>query len=356
MKTSFEKIYDWVLPLILKFNTRGKGKVNGGIIIIALHKLGDAVFTIPAIRSIIKHHSGKRIFIVCFRETLPIFNLALNNIEYLILDKNNFYFGNRLSGFKARNIINNVNAERIYDITGCITSASLLYNCTAKEIFGMNELRYKPLYDVYSKISNGPHMSDIYLNALKPVMNILRDDKHANTIKHPDSGFILIHPFAGWKAKEWGLEKFMDLARKLSSDSEVRFNILRGYLPEHDFEVLNKEFKVEVTESIPDLIECIKKCSLFIGNDSGPVHIANLMKKPVFTIYGPTNPSYHQPKSGQTAFIQKEIICLPKVNEKLCFTDGGRNGCPSFECMIQLSVNEVYLSVTNFINKTNDVK
>ena len=74
------------------------------------------------------------------------------------------------------------------------------------------------------------------------------------------------------------------------------------------------------------------------------------MGKPVFTIYGPTNPSYHQPKSGLSGYIKKEIVCSPKVNEKLCFTDGGRKGCPSFECMKQLSIEEVFFALTDFMN------
>ena len=176
MKEFLIKIYDLILPLILKFNRRVKSnKSDGNIGIISLHKLGDSVFTIPAIKNIIKHHKNKNVLLICFRENLDIYKLALTNIQYQLLDRSNFYFGGRIGGLHARRIIKMANAERIYDITGCITSASLLFNCRANEVVGINEFRYKPLYDVYSGISNGPHMTDIYLNAIKPVIKILPD-------------------------------------------------------------------------------------------------------------------------------------------------------------------------------------
>jgi ADP-heptose:LPS heptosyltransferase len=355
MNKALEKIYDWILPLILKLNRRETiNKEVGKVVVISLHKLGDAVFTISALNNILKYHNNKKIILVCFRETLEVFKLALNNIEYIILDRDDFYCGERIGGFHARKLIKDMNAERIYDITGCIQSASLLYNCHANEIIGINEMRYKPLYDVFSLISNGPHMSDIYLNAVRPVIKIESDDSFESGTSIPQKlGYILIHPFAGWSAKEWGIEKYLNLARKLSNPFEVRFIIPSGHLPENNLKIMGKEFKIVESKNIPDLIENIKNCSLLIGNDSGPVHIANLMKKPVFTIYGPTNPSYHQPKSGLSSYIVKKIVCSPKVNEKLCFTDGGRKGCPSFECMKQLSVDEVFLAVTKFINKIN---
>ena len=349
-----EKIYDWGLRLILKYNKRStRNKSTGKIVIISLHKLGDAIFTTAAIKNIIEFHKDKQVILVCFGDTSYIYKLIFNSIEYLILDKSDFYFNVRIGGFKAHRIIKRSHAERIYDITGCITSANLLFNCRAAEIIGMNEERYKVLYDVFSPVSKGPHMSDIYLNAIKPVINISKENYKPNKPLQKSSGYILIHPFAGWSAKEWGIENYIDLAGKLSNQKEVRFAVPPDGLTKSGYETLNKKFVSVVTNTIPELIDCIKGCSLFIGNDSGPVHIANILGKPVFTIYGPTNPSYHQPKSGASAYVIKEIVCSPKVNEKLCFTDGGRKGCPSFECMIQLSVDEVFISVTNFMKKLN---
>jgi len=350
MKKYLNKIIDLIVPLMLLTNRRVKrAGSEGKIVIISLHKLGDAVFTIPAIRNIINYHSGQNILLICFKETADIYKLIFNNIEYGVLARKNFYFGGRIGGLYARRVMNRTITEKVYDITGCISSASILYRCNAKEIVGTNEVRYKPLYDIYSDIVIGTHMSDIYLNAIKSVIDISSENNNTKLSLSPSSGYILIHPFAGWKAKEWNYEKYLNLAEKLSDQGEIKIIIPKGYLFKDDLIKLKNKISIIETIDITDLIKCIKRCFLYIGNDSGPGHIANLIGKPVFTIYGPTNPTYHQPKSGLSGYIAKIIVCSPKFNEKLCFTNGGRKGCPSFECMNQLGVDEVFLEVSSFI-------
>ena len=91
----------------------------------------------------------------------------------------------------------------------------------------------------------------------------------------------------------------------------------------------------------------IKECSVFISNDSGPLYIANLLGKPTFTIYGPTNPDYSLPIGKFHKFIQKKISCSPNGTQ-YCYLQAGLI-CPSYECMNQLGVDEVNQSVLSFL-------
>jgi heptosyltransferase-2 len=161
----------------------------------------------------------------------------------------------------------------------------------------------------------------------------------------------VIHPFAGWPAKEWNLRKFIELADIVNEKTEclVVFPIERmkkDILNELDI----KKIRYIETKSVTDLIETIKNCTAFIGNDSGPLHLASLLGKPTFSIYGPTNPEYHLPLTGINSYCQNIINCSPSPKEKLCFTNGGRNGCPAFECMNNLSVQEVKIKVMEFLD------
>ena len=164
---------------------------------------------------------------------------------------------------------------------------------------------------------------------------------------------ILIHPFAGWKAKEWKFVNFIKLALEIKK---------RSYFPEIIFtkeqlsqdvlsELDNLGLKYIVTETIDSLIENIRHTSLLIGNDSGPIHIANLLEIPTFTIYGPTNPKIHLPLKGMNGFCNLSLKCSPNNLEKWCFKEGGLKGCPSNECMEGLSVNYVVKELFNFIDK-----
>ena len=95
-----------------------------------------------------------------------------------------------------------------------------------------------------------------------------------------------------------------------------------------------------------EIIECH---SVFIGNDSGPAYISSYLRVPTFIIFGPTNPTFHVPYGKYHESIQKNIWCTPVGNEKFCYTDGGKRGCASFECMKQLTIEEVKIKLLKFL-------
>ena len=153
---------------------------------------------------------------------------------------------------------------------------------------------------------------------------------------------IIIHPFAGWKAKEWNLNKFVKLAEALSKSYRVSFLIPSSTLKKDIQEELKKhQINLIETKSVEELIAVLDNCSLLIGNDSGPIHIASMLGNATFTIYGPSNPPFTLPYGSTHGYYQKKIKCSPLATENLCFTDGGRYGCPSFECMNGTTMEEV---------------
>jgi heptosyltransferase-2 len=163
---------------------------------------------------------------------------------------------------------------------------------------------------------------------------------------------ILVHPFAGWKAKEWNLRKFIDLTIMLSKSFDVELISPGNAISKDILEEVEKDnLKICITKSLNELKNKIKNCSLLVSNDSGPIYIANILGKATFSIYGPTNPNFSLPFGEYHSFIQKNIPCSP-VDTQYCFTHAGLY-CPSNECMQLLSVEEVYESLLTFINELN---
>jgi heptosyltransferase-2 len=322
------------------------------VAVISLHRLGDSVFTIPAIRQI-QNYYKRKITIVCFPDTVPIYKIGLTNVEYCVLKPDDFYFAKRVAGFKNRKVFRNVKPEIIFDLTGVMSSATLIFTSRAKEIIGMNREHFKSIFDSYIPIRNRAHQMDVYLDAisLKIPLNE-RDHLKQFSINFNRQGRILIHPLAGWRAKQWGARKYIELALILSRNYNVSFIV-----PENssfadmnfrdDFSNLN----FIRTRSINELIEELKNCSVLIGNDSGPVQIASLLGKPTFTIYGSTNPEFHIPNGEFHSFAQEILECSPSKNDKLCFTHGGLYDCPSFECMEKLSVESVVINLNKLLDK-----
>ncbi len=321
---------------------------DGNITIISLHKLGDTVFTIPAIKEIQKSYK-RRITIICFPEAISIFKIALQNIEFAAIEHKYFYFNERIASTKARKILRSSKPEIIFDLTGVMISASLIFTSRANKIIGLSREQFKTIYDYNVPIKRTPHLIDRYLDVVAniiPSINLNRNEIKIFNVEDHSKNSILIHPFAGWKAKEWGLKKTIELALKLSYQYEVCIVVQKNKISEDTIlEIRGKKIDLVQTGSVTELIELIKKYSIFIGCDSGPIHIASLLKKNTFSIYGPTNPLFSFLSGPRHYFINKNLICSPIENKDYCFTMAGKLGCPSHECMNKLANSEVSTKV-----------
>ncbi|OGU48541.1 MAG: hypothetical protein A2080_07990 [Ignavibacteria bacterium GWC2_36_12] len=350
---SFVKSFLYVVRSI----NRTFGYKNGNIVVISLHKIGDTVFTIPALREIQKYY-GKKIIIVCYQEVVPIYKSGLSDLEFCELDHRSFYFRDRIASHKARKKLRSTKPQIIFDLTGVMTSATLIFNSRAKEIIGMNREQFKTIYDYYSPIRRTPHLIDRYLDVITIKIPGVKGVEIKNfPLSINRVGEILIHPFGGWKAKEWNLNKFIDLATRLKDEYNVCLIAPAKGIPGDIITLLLKE-KINViqTHSIQELIMQIRQCSVFIGNDSGPLYIASLLGKPTFTIYGPTNSEFSRPLGEYHNHISKTIKCSPQKNEQYCFTTGGQSGCPAFQCMNLLKFEDVFNNVLPFVQRFCDQK
>lgn len=329
----------------------GRNNKSKVIVVINLHRLGDTVFSIPAVTGIFDFYKDYKIYVLCFEETLEILSLRFNPASLKPISKDDFYLSRKIARKNIREIVTSLNPEMIFDITGMASSASILFNSGADSIIGMNVPYFRGLYDHFTNIRNIPHYMDLYLDVVKLAIPI-EDSEYLKSFP-PDFNNetkIIIHPFAIRQAKEWNLRKFISLAQDLQIDYEIEIISPPGFIPD-DILTEIEEFGIPViqTLTVGHLIQEIKRCSLFISNDSGPTYIASLLGKATFTIYGPTNPDFSLPYGGHHRFIRKVLMCSPG-KERFCFTHAGIN-CPSNICMQEISVREVSHEVRNFIEK-----
>ena len=325
---------------------------DGGVVIISLHRLGDTIFTIPAIREVQKNNNSK-ITIACYTESVPIYKIALNGIHYCEFKHTDFYFNDRFAKIKARKKLKKLKPEKIIDLLGSMTSASLIFNLRAKEIIGMNRSQFKSIYDNYAVMRESPQLKDIYLDVVSLIAPIPeRNELYKISKAIHSEGRILIHPFAAWSEKEWNLKKFFELGLKLKNYYKVLFILPKSNL---DIDIISEirfaGMDIIETKSVDELIQNLRDCSFFIGNDSGPVNIANFIGKPTFTIYGATNPDFTSTFQEHQQFIQKKLICSATENEKFCLVGGAEYICSGVQCMGELTLNEVFDSIKPLVKK-----
>ena len=158
---------------------------------------------------------------------------------------------------------------------------------------------------------------------------------------------IGINPCGTWPTKVWYLEKFAELIRKFGND--YRFLIFWGYEEER----LQAQKLREMTGSNVVLIPkadlkytgaLMKKCKVFLTNDTGPMHIASALGVNVAAIFGPTNSHLQGPLNENSIVIKNEqLSCLGCNLTRI-------KDCPfQHKCMAELSADTVYGKMQKFL-------
>lgn len=316
------------------------------IVLLSLHKLGDTIFSFPTLKYF-HNKFGNNLKIICLKSAEDLYSLIGTNINLIPIPDQYFYLKGRIAGYRARKILKKLHPEMIIDITGEINSVSLFLLRNIRYIYGRCTIILKPLYDRYLIKEERPSLPDRIFDIVQlfSMHECIKDYKEQPIITTKVKK-ILIHPHAGWKAKEWNFNKFVTLAEYLSKNYLCRIVFEKNPFPKDLKEyLLDKNVNFIITHTLNDLIIAIKDCDLFIGNDSGPANIASFLGKKTFIIYGPVNPSYCFTYAENRSYILKKLKCMPKGDEHYCFTNAGRDGCPSFECMNQLTIDEVLKGV-----------
>ncbi|MEO8082443.1 MAG: glycosyltransferase family 9 protein [Ardenticatenales bacterium] len=123
----------------------------------------------------------------------------------------------------------------------------------------------------------------------------------------PDNRPVLIHPGSGAAVKCWSADRFADLARILAE----RGHAVRIVLGEAEYERWTEvalrswraEFDVRVSPTLPDLEALLRGAAAFIGNDSGPTHLAAALGVPTIALFGPTSPAVWRPVGADVTVL-----------------------------------------------------
>jgi ADP-heptose:LPS heptosyltransferase len=127
-------------------------------------------------------------------------------------------------------------------------------------------------------------------------------------------GFTVLQPFSGWPTKEWAPERFGQVARRLRE----RYGTPALVLPAADESAkLGRLLAAEPGlvrlpgRSLEDLLAWIERCGLFVGNDSGPAHVAAAFKRKCLVISGSADPDVWRPWQAPHEVLSAGLPCIP---------------------------------------------
>lgn len=199
------------------------------------------------------------------------------------------------------------------DLQGAIRSAVLARWSAARVVYGAAEPRESPASIWYSRptLARAAHVIEQALSLAEAVARTKLMAPRAELPRDPETerqidqrlsdahirDFAILNPGAGWGAKCWPPERYGQVAKALSADG-IRSIINYGPGEEalaRETEAACEGAGVAITCSLTELIALTRRAQLFVGGDTGPLHLAAALRIPVVAIFGPTDPARNGP-------------------------------------------------------------
>ncbi|MGB8583326.1 MAG: glycosyltransferase family 9 protein [Candidatus Sulfotelmatobacter sp.] len=203
------------------------------------------------------------------------------------------------------------------DLQGAIRSAILARLSGARVILGAAEPRESPASLWYTRkvVARGGHVIEQNLSIAAGLIerptrftpadvscDFPRDARVEARVdqrlaEHGIGDFVILNPGAGWGAKRWPPERYGEVAcglRDLGVRSIINYGPGEGELARM-VEAASRGAALAMSCTISELIALTRRARLFIGGDTGPLHLAAALRVPVVAIYGPTDPVRNGP-------------------------------------------------------------
>lgn len=338
------------------------------IAVIKFAYIGDSVWMIPFIKNLKRNLPHIKLTVIVNRGTEPFFinNPYVDNV--ITFDRRSSIW----SYFKFIKSIRDIKADALFELTDTDRPAILSFLSGAKYIIGYNnENRFRNrLYThISSSVKFQKHFVQYHLDILRELgFEILNttiefnlEPHHYKTlrekipqllnitdksVKQQPNKIVIIHPGSRNVLRQWGTDRFAQLCDLLYESCRIILtagpnegNLIR------DVTSLIKTPLPIIAQGL-NLYEFAALCEmgdLFIGNDSGPIHIAAAKNIFVAGIYGPTKPEHVSPWTDKKIIIQKEgLICGP------CYVE--RCNEPDYKkCLYSITPQSVFNQIKEFL-------
>jgi len=257
------------------------------VAIIRLRSLGDCVLTTPALSLLKQARPDLQIAVVVEDCFAPVF--AGNPDVDRILAPNAAGVGR----FRPHLAIN---------LHGGATSVRLMLAAASGLRAGFGHFRFQPMYNVRipraqeilgvdREVHTAEHLASAMFYLGVPQTEIPRARLFAAPLSRPRP-YAVLHPFASEPGKTWPRESFLAVAKHLAYDLGLEAVFVSG--ANEDLSAFSEHtcFEGAPLEEVKSLLA---GATLFVGNDSGPAHIAAAFGRPVVVLFGSSDVDHWRP-------------------------------------------------------------
>ncbi|MBL7056470.1 glycosyltransferase family 9 protein [Candidatus Woesearchaeota archaeon] len=346
-----DKYFGFIICLILSLNKLfpKKNSIHGKkILLVQLWGLGETVLCLPAIKALREENKESKIDVLVTKRVKDVFyeNSDLNNIIEVAL--------NPLS-LKLFILKNFRKYDIVIDMEEYLNISSIIAFFLGKKRIGYNHGIRSLLYDKTVSYNDQQHVSQTFMDLLKPlgvkkkVHKLLslnyssRDKKNVDSLLKKNSisnrDFVVgfgIGLAESVKERMWPEERYAQIADYLIKNKKAKVIFMGS---KNESEIVRKiQSSMKETgcynfcgkTNVRELFYLISTCKLFIGNDSGPMHVAAAQGVKTIGLFGCNLPVRFAPLGSKNISIRKQIgkacINVHKGEVGTC-KNGKENAC-----------------------------
>ena len=310
------------------------------VLFITSTRIGDAVLSTSVLNYIKQKFPHSSLYIATGKNASLLFK-NFNNVKKIFILKKNFFKTHWLKLW-LQTFFNKW--DIVIDLRGSVISYLIF-----------NNQKY-----IYKKLNENIHRLDELALLMKtnylpspsiPVFNNDIENISKNFLKIKNS--IAIGASANWPAKVWPSKNFVKLIKMLIKEKKIgKIKSVVFFGSSKDKQnakrIIKSIGKIKVKNlcgklNLLEVSICIKKCKIFIGNDSGLMHIASATGVPTLGLFGPSLESRYAPRGNNSHYIRTKKTFDQLTGAKNFDWDTKKN------LMKSLSVNSVFNKVKGII-------
>lgn len=267
------------------------------ILLIAPTRIGDAVLATSILEHVRRTAPDAKVTLVTSTLSAPLYEGFSNTNRIIAIDKQHY----SMHWWHIWRSTIGTKWDAVWDLRGSATSYVL--RTKARHVFrGCDDPM--PKVKQYEKVFG--------ISALPfPVLHTRpEDDVFAAQRASSVQKILALAPCANWEPKEWPMEHFITLAESLCLRKNLRPMIIcAGHERPRAMPLLNALARftpIDLTQGDAHLLAieaCLKNATLFIGNDSGLMHMAAAAGIHALGLFGPTPHSIYQPFGERSSYI-----------------------------------------------------
>lgn len=326
------------------------------ILIVKLSAIGDVIHALPVAQALKQQYPAAKLTWIVEKPAYDLLTMNPFIDEIIIFDKPKYksWRGLIKHGPQLAKLLKARHFDLVLDLQGLGKSAAIAWLSGARTRLGycnMRELSWLVSRPVCGAHKQG-HVIERYLDVarylgaevsepqfcLQPSAQDMAEADEILAAAGIMAGmpYIAMAPGTNWRSKCWPAGHYADLATSLTQKYKLPIVLIGAPQDQQRAQVIQAKTQAHIVNligktNLKQLAGVLQRSKLFIGGDTGPMHLAAAMGTRVVALFGPSDADRNGPYGEKHAAIRKGLRCSP------CF----KRECADLQCMEQITVADV---------------